>query len=68
MRLESTSYKQLCQLVLKRDGWKCQVCGSSQTLQVHHKTFRSQQGSDEDSNLITLCAGCHKKHHCGGKV
>jgi 5-methylcytosine-specific restriction endonuclease McrA len=67
VRLDSDSYKRLCQQVMKRDGWTCQVCSSSQNLQVHHKTFRSQQGSDEDSNLITLCAGCHKKRHSGGQ-
>jgi 5-methylcytosine-specific restriction endonuclease McrA len=48
---------------MKRDGWECQICGSRQDLQVHHKQPRSQQGSDEDLNLITLCAGCHEGLH-----
>jgi hypothetical protein len=63
--LDPSSYKQLCQQVMKRDGWRCQVCGSSQNLQVHHKQPRSQQGSDRDSNLITLCASCHEVRHHG---
>jgi cytochrome c553 len=29
------------------------------TRQVQHQQQRSQQGSDEDTNLITLCAECH---------
>jgi len=45
-------------------GWvEVSILRSSQNLQVHHKTFRSQQGSDDDSNLITLCAGCHAQLH-----
>jgi cytochrome c553 len=32
-------------------------------LQVHHKQLRSQQGSDDDLNLITLCVGCHEGVH-----
>jgi 5-methylcytosine-specific restriction endonuclease McrA len=65
IRLDFSSYKQLCQQVMKSDAWKCQVCGSSQNLQVHHKQLRSQQGSDRDSNLITLCASCHEVIHHG---
>ena len=65
LRLGPNSYMQLCRQVMKRDGWKCQVCGSSHNLQVHHKQLRSHQGSDEDSNLITLCAECHEGLHNG---
>ena len=61
--LDPELYKQLCQRVMKRDGWQCQICGSRQNLQVHHKQLRSQQGSDNDLNLITLCAGCHDGLH-----
>jgi len=49
--------------VLQRDGWRCQICGSKQNLHVHHKQLRSQQGDDDDSNLITLCAACHQELH-----
>ena len=63
LRLGPHSYKELCRQVLARDNWRCQVCGSRNNLQVHHQQLRSQQGSDEDSNLITLCAGCHARLH-----
>ena len=62
-RLDPKLYGQRRQQVMKRDGWQCQICGSRQDLQVHHKQLRSQQGSDDDSNLITLCAGCHEALH-----
>jgi 5-methylcytosine-specific restriction endonuclease McrA len=63
LRLDPEPYDQLRKQVLCRDGWKCQICGSRQNLQVHHKQLRSQQGSDDDLNLITLCAGCHEGLH-----
>ena len=63
LRLDPESYDQLRKQVLRRDGWRCQVCGSRQNLHVHHQQLRSQQGDDDDSNLITLCAACHETMH-----
>jgi len=62
-RLDLASYRRLRQKVLERDGWRCQVCGSSQDLQVHHIQYRSQVGDDTQRNLITLCSGCHQSVH-----
>jgi 5-methylcytosine-specific restriction endonuclease McrA len=64
-RLSSEDYDLLWRLVLERDSWRCQSCGRMDTLHVHHIQFRSQQGSDCEENMITLCAACHKKIHCG---
>jgi 5-methylcytosine-specific restriction endonuclease McrA len=63
LRLDSTSYTKLQRQVLERDGWRCQVCGSMQCLQVHHLKSRSQSGGDEEQNLITLFAECHARTH-----
>ena len=63
LRLDPEPYDRLRKQVLRRDGWQCQVCGSRQSVQVHHKQLRSQQGSDDDLNLITLCAGCYEGLH-----
>jgi 5-methylcytosine-specific restriction endonuclease McrA len=49
--------------VLRRDGWRCQSCGTMSNLEVHHKQFRSQSGEDSELNLITLCAVCHETVH-----
>lgn len=65
VRLDPELYKQLCQQVMKRDDWQCQACGSRHNLQVHHKQLRSHQGSDDELNLITLCASCHERLHRG---
>ena len=55
-------------MVLNRDNYTCQCCKGKHKdskLEVHHIIFRSQGGSDEESNLITLCHTCHKDLHSG---
>jgi 5-methylcytosine-specific restriction endonuclease McrA len=66
LRLDAESYEQLCQEVLQRDNWRCQACGTTLNLQVHHQQHRSQSGDDSEQNLITLCAACHKNVHRSG--
>jgi 5-methylcytosine-specific restriction endonuclease McrA len=63
LRLDPELYEQLRKEVLRRDSWRCQICGSRQNLHVHHKQLRSQQGADDDLNLITLCVDCHEGLH-----
>ena len=51
---------------LCRDNYTCQVCKAKNTrLEVHHIKYRSQGGTDDLDNLITLCVDCHKKVHAG---
>jgi len=61
--LNPEDYEELGNRILNRDGWKCQCCGSGKDLQVHHLVRRSQLGSDTLENLMTLCAGCHRRVH-----
>jgi len=63
IRLDADPYEQLRLQVLRRDGWRCQCCGSRSNLEVHHKEFRSRGGDDADENLMALCAACHEKQH-----
>ena len=63
MRLDPESYESLRQQVLRRDGWRCQSCGTMSNLEVHHKQFRSHSGDDSEENLITLCSPCHASVH-----
>jgi hypothetical protein len=41
----------------------CVACGSHDDLQHHHLVTRAEDGSDDETNLITLCHGCHAKLH-----
>lgn len=55
-------------MILNRDNYTCQCCKGKHKdskLEVHHMVFRSQGGSDTESNLITLCHTCHKNLHSG---
>jgi len=63
LRLSPDAYQQLHRQVLERDGWRCQVCGSMERLEVHHLKFRSRSGDDDETNLITLCSDCHRQAH-----
>lgn len=52
--------------VLNRDNYTCLHCkGKSKDgkLEVHHIIFKSDGGSDDQENLITLCSTCHFALH-----
>lgn len=51
------------QVVMERSGGVCEVCGRSRAHQYHHRQARAMGGSllvDVPSNLVHLCAGCHR--------
>jgi len=55
-------------MIRNRDNYTCQYCKNKRkdsNLDVHHIIFRSNGGSDEPENLITLCRTCHKDLHNG---
>ena len=59
-------YQNTHEYVLYRDNYICQLCKGKHKdskLEVHHIIFRSKGGSDDESNLITLCKTCHDKLH-----
>jgi 5-methylcytosine-specific restriction endonuclease McrA len=63
LALSPGEYDRLRIRVLERDRWKCQRCGSSVNLQVHHLQYRGRLGPDALDNLISLCADCHYQEH-----
>ena len=62
-KLEGEAYKQLIERDFQRDKWMCRnpFCESMRQLTPHHIHRRSQLGSDEMGNIITLCISCHNK-------
>ncbi|MCB9512839.1 MAG: HNH endonuclease [Candidatus Latescibacteria bacterium] len=54
--------------ILARDGHRCQGpgCTSTRFLEVHHRKPRANGGTNDPSNLITLCSACHQLHHARG--
>jgi predicted HNH restriction endonuclease len=51
--------------VIARDLHKCTMCDKTKYLQVHHISYVYGKMPWEYglSNLVTLCAGCHRKIH-----
>ncbi len=49
--------------ILKRDGFRCQLCGASSgdgvQLHVDHRVPLAKGGSNEDENLWSLCERCN---------
>lgn len=41
----------------------CEKCGSTEDIQVHHIIPLSLDGTNDTSNLISLCYKCHKEEH-----
>ncbi|WFU49143.1 RecQ family ATP-dependent DNA helicase [Sinorhizobium terangae] len=61
-----SSWEETRRRVLERDGFKCVSCCTSlrsHDADVHHLLPKSMGGSDELSNLVALCDGCHAAHH-----
>ncbi len=55
--------------VCKRDGWKCQYCGTKvtgPTMTLDHVIPRTQGGKSEWGNLVTSCYECNQKK--GGRT
>lgn len=60
---QRSQWRELRVIVLKRDRHRCRACSSTHGLEVHHVVMRSLGGKDEASNLIALCADCHRSVH-----
>lgn len=66
------NWKEQSRLARERDNHACRVCHKHQAkrkLDVHHITprrlFETWEQANRLENLITLCAGCHKKAEWG---
>lgn len=52
-------WKEIRHEVLRRDCRRCQVCSKEHSAQVHHVIPRSKGGTNDLTNLMTLCGQCH---------
>lgn len=60
--LKSDEWKETRQAAVKRDGRRCQKCGNTGRLQVHHTSY-DRRGKDSLPDLVTLCSSCHRQSH-----
>ena len=58
---DSPEWRELRRSVFERDHFRCQRCllGRKRDLTCHHIMPVTDGGSDDRSNLITLCERCH---------
>jgi 5-methylcytosine-specific restriction endonuclease McrA len=50
--------------ILECFNYKCQKCGTTINLQVHHKDY-TNVGNEKLRDVIVLCKHCHKEEHHG---
>lgn len=60
------AWQALRQEILLRDKYTCQACGCFVTMRkgdahVDHVLAKEKGGTDDESNLQTLCASCHSR-------
>jgi len=63
-QLKSPKWQKKRLEIFERDEFACQSCGDTEEqLQIHHITYRKNKKiwECENSDLLTLCAGCHKE-------
>ena len=53
--------------IIKLDEFRCRYCGTEYGLHVHHIKYRSEGGSNDPDNLITLCFKHHDTVHSDKK-
>jgi 5-methylcytosine-specific restriction endonuclease McrA len=53
--------------IIRLDGYSCRFCNRRNALHVHHVIYRSEGGSNDQSNLITLCYEHHDLIHSNKK-
>lgn len=53
--------REVREMVYRRDGYRCVECDSPNQLTCDHKTPWSHGGSDDPSNLQTMCQSCNSR-------
>lgn len=53
--------KEVREIILKRDNYKCVFCAASSALEIDHVIPVSKGGTSEQNNLQVLCRSCNRK-------
>jgi 5-methylcytosine-specific restriction endonuclease McrA len=63
--LNSLAWRQTRREALNRAGGRCEDCGSTRKLHVHHLTY-ARHGREKPRDLRVLCSRCHRRRHREG--
>jgi 5-methylcytosine-specific restriction endonuclease McrA len=58
--LKSEHWQEIRKEKLKEAGYKCESCGAKESLDIHHRHYRTL-GHERMSDLQALCRPCHRK-------
>ena len=61
--LQSNTWKAKRLQRLKKDKNRCQGCGATEKLHVHHKTYERFGGKERMTDLVVVCESCHTTIH-----
>ena len=61
--MDQRAWKKKAAWVKQRDGYRCTECGETEGLVCHHIVRPQHGGTDDSSNLKTLCRRCHGNAH-----
>ena len=64
--LQSGHWKAVREGALRRAAYRCQVCNSDKSLDVHHRTYE-RVGRELPEDLTVLCRKCHNVFHNSGR-
>lgn len=60
--LKSKAWQNVRKQAFRKYGRRCQICGATRFLQVHHKTY-VRLGRERLTDLSILCDECHSNTH-----
>jgi 5-methylcytosine-specific restriction endonuclease McrA len=66
---EIPDWSKIRRSILERDKHMCRICGLDAveaTMNIHHIDYCRDH--NEDENLVTLCATCHRQVHVEGYI
>jgi len=61
--LASDQWNEIKAAIITKRGYKCEKCGSTKWIQLHHKNYDFELGKEKAEELILLCNKCHKDLH-----
>lgn len=60
--LRTIEWRQTRFFALLRARWRCRMCNARAPLHVHHRSYE-RLGCEPLSDLVAICANCHREHH-----